>query len=361
MHPADHFAPDYAGARARFLSAAGDAGLAVESRPHPLPGPNGEPLALDVALDGDAGADALLILSSACHGVEGFCGSGVQVAALRDAAWRRQAREAGVAVLHLHALNPWGFAHLHRVTQENVDLNRNFQPGWDALPVNPAYAELHPHLLPEAWPPSDAHRGAIERFIAERGMDAYQAGVSQGQHTHPDGMYFGGTAPTWSNTTLRTVLRQHAQRARRIGWIDFHTGLGPNGVGERIFAARNDAAALARARAWWGGGVTSFYDGSSTSVVLTGVLFNVVYDECPQADYTGIALEFGTQPLTTVFDALRADHWLLRHPEAPAAQAAAIRRQMRDAFYTDTPEWKARVWQQAREAIGQAVGGLAQP
>jgi hypothetical protein len=68
----------------------------------------------------------LLIVSSACHGVEGYCGSGVQVFALHDDEWRAKARDAGVAVLYIHALNPYGFSHLRRVTQENVDLNRNF-------------------------------------------------------------------------------------------------------------------------------------------------------------------------------------------------------------------------------------------
>ena len=38
---------------------------------------------------------SLLIVSSACHGVEGYCGSGVQVFALHDAEWREKARDAG--------------------------------------------------------------------------------------------------------------------------------------------------------------------------------------------------------------------------------------------------------------------------
>jgi hypothetical protein len=40
-------------------------------------------------------------------------------------------------------------------------------------------------------------------------------------------------------------------------------------VGERIFACRDDAAALVRAKAWWGERITSIYDGSSTSALLT--------------------------------------------------------------------------------------------
>ena len=100
------FSSTYAQARARFLGAAADAGLSAESHPHPLPGREGEALAMDVVRDGPADARRLLILSSACHGVEGHCGSGVQVAVLRDAAWRARAHEAGVAVLALPELPP---------------------------------------------------------------------------------------------------------------------------------------------------------------------------------------------------------------------------------------------------------------
>ena len=59
-----------------------------------------------------------------------------------------------------------------------------------------------------------------------------------------------------------------------------------------------------------------------------------------------------------VIDALRGDHWLECHPEAEATQGAAIKRRVRDAFYTDTPEWKQRVVEQAVEAAEQAVRGL---
>jgi len=183
------FARSYASARAQFLEAATGAGLHVESLPHPLPGRAGEPLAMDVALDGDAGSEHLLIVTSACHGVEGYCGSGVQVFALHDAQWRARAREAGVAVLYIHALNPYGFSHLRRVTQENVDLNRNFHDFNRPLPENPAYRAVHPLLLPEVWPPDAANRKAVQDFIATRGVQAWQAAISSGQHEFADGLF----------------------------------------------------------------------------------------------------------------------------------------------------------------------------
>jgi hypothetical protein len=282
---------------------------------------------------------------------------------LHDEQWRAQARERGVSVLYLHALNPYGFSHFRRATHENIDLNRNFHDFTKPLPANPGYAELHPLLLPATWPPDDATRLAIGRFVATRGERALQAVVSRGQHEFADGLFFGGVRPSWSNDTLRMILRSHAAGSARIAWIDLHTGLGPNGVGERILAAADDAATLARARAWWDGGgatpVTSITDGSSTSAFVTGQLWTSVRDECPQAEYTGIALEYGTEPAMEVMDALRGDHWLACHPEAAPELAGAIRARMFKAFYTDTPAWRQRVLSQAMEALTQATAGLA--
>ncbi len=362
MIPAQAFSPSYAQARVKFLEAVAVAQLPNESHDHPLPGRDGEVLAMDVALDGAPDADKLFILSSACHGVEGYCGSGVQVFALHDAEWRARARAQGVAVLYVHALNPYGFSHVRRVTHENVDLNRNFHDFSKPLPVNTGYRELAPLLLPEEWPPSPGNDAAIGQFVATRGMPAFQAAISGGQHEFPDGLFFGGTAPTWSNQTLRRVLQKYGTRARRIAWIDLHTGLGPNGVGERIFAARDDAAAVQRARAWWGGDgatpVTSIYDGSSTSAYLTGLMCGAIYEECPQAEYTGIAMEYGTLPMLEVMRAMRAEHWLNIHRDAPGELARQIKQQMLEAFYTDTDVWKERIISQARQAMLQAVDGL---
>ncbi|MEP7303610.1 MAG: DUF2817 domain-containing protein, partial [Caldimonas sp.] len=185
-----------------------------------------------------------------------------------------------------------------------------------------------------------------------------QQAISGGQYHHPRGLFFGGEAPTWSHATLRHVLRDHGARCTRLGWIDLHTGLGPSGHGERIFACRDDAAAYARAKAWWGD-VTSIYDGSSTSALLTGMMWLAAYEECAQAEYTGIALEYGTLPQAEVMEALRADQWLENHPDAADPIRRAIKQQIRDAFYTDTDAWKEQIVAQGVDASYRAVRGLA--
>ncbi|MBL0090127.1 MAG: M14 family metallopeptidase [Ideonella sp.] len=355
----DAFSQSYAEARGKFHAAAEAAGLDVEPHLHPMLGRDGEVLAMDIVRDGPTDARAVLLISSGCHGVEGYCGSGVQVDLLNDAAWRAATQRSGVAVLYVHALNPYGFSWWRRTTQENVDLNRNFHDFSRPLPRNAGYDEIAHLLVPAQWPPGPEVQAAVLAFIQQHGMVAWQTAVTAGQHEHPQGLFYGGRNPTWSHQTIRQVLRDHGQRCERLGWIDLHTGLGPNGHGERIFACRNDAQALARTRAWWGGAVTSIYDGSSTSALLTGMMWLAAYEECAQAEYTGMALEYGTVPVAEVLDALRADQWAENHPDAPASQVAAIKRQVRDAFYTDTDAWKQQILAQAHEAARQALVGLA--
>ena len=360
MNAVPHFAQSYAEARDKFLAAGQARGARRFRHVHPSErGAQGEELSIDLAQIGDNRAAGMLLLTSATHGVEGFCGSGCQVALLHDEAFLAAVERSGVSVLLLHALNPYGFSHLRRTNEDNADLNRNFVDFSAPPPTSPAYTEVHPLLLPAAWPPPQASEAKLGSWIKTHGEKAFQAAVSGGQYAFPDGMFYGGSRPSWSNACLRPVLRSEASSRQRLCWIDFHTGLGPRGHGEKIYSGRDDPADIARAKAWWGSEVTSFFDGSSTSARVSGVISAAAYTECPRTEMTGMALEYGTYSLEHTLQALRAEHWLHNHPEAPAGQHEEIKRALRDTFYIDADDWKTMVYEQAKEACMQAVAALA--
>ncbi|MDN7876173.1 M14 family metallopeptidase [Burkholderia aenigmatica] len=355
-----HFSGTYAEARQKFLDAAAHRRATLESFVLPdLRGALGEALAIDVAGLGMADAERLLIVSSGTHGPEGFCGSGCQVAMLFDDDLIGRLARAGVGLLLIHAVNPYGFSYLQRTNQDNVDLNRNHIDFSAALPANDAYPEIDRLVLTETWPPSPDDERALADYIARHGKLAYHGALSGGQYATPDGMFFGGREPTWNNRTMRTILRERAAHANTIAWIDVHTGLGPRGHGEKIYAGRNVAAELARARAWWGADVVAPFDGESESPGVSGPVASIAHDECPHADAALMALEFGTLPFDDVIDRLRASHWLIRHPDAPAELRRDILQRIRDAFYGDDDVWKGAIWGQARAALLQALMGLA--
>ena len=105
MGLADVFSSNYAQARVKFLEAAATAGLQIASLNHPVPGKDGEVVALDAALQKPANAqvaEKLLIVNAASKAADSFGGSGVQVFVLHDAEWMDKVRAAGVSVLYLH-------------------------------------------------------------------------------------------------------------------------------------------------------------------------------------------------------------------------------------------------------------------
>lgn len=354
------FSATYAEAREKFTTAAKLAGGEMSSYENPnAKGPQGETLATDVAYFGPSEARGLLITCSGTHGVEGFCGSGAQVAALRSGLLDNL--PSNVGLLMVHAINPYGFAHLRRVTEDNVDLNRNFIDHDAGHPANPAYDEVHDWLVPEDWggAAQRAADAAIQSYIAQKGWMAFQAAVSGGQYSHADGLFYGGRRPTWSNKTFHAILERYARNRSRIGFIDFHTGLGPEGYGEPIYSGGVEGGGYERARAWYGPDVTTTHGGTSTSAVITGDLRGAISAVAPRVEVTPIALEYGTRPIELGLNVLRADNWLYLRGEVNSEQGRAIKRDIRDQFYVDTPDWKQKVVARAQEMTEKALRGLA--
>ncbi len=94
---------------------------------------------------------------------------------------------------------------------------------------------------------------------------------------------------------------------------------------------------------------------------LSGPIQMAIYEECPEAQYTGICLEFGTLPLAQMIQAMRADHWLALNPDASAEQQRTIRADMLQAFNPPSAAWQEQVWTQGLQAARQAVQGLTTP
>ncbi len=347
------FAPDYAGARARFLAAAARAGARVDVFVNDVAcAPDGGTLTTDVAVIGPADADRALLVFSGTHGPEGFVGSAAQVALLDSIA--TGARWPGIRIVLVHAINPWGFAHLSRTTENNVDLNRNFIDWSAGRPSNPAYEALHRVLCPDRWTPevlaaSDADRlGWIER----NGLDAYVDMTSRGQYTHPDGLNYGGNGPEWSNRTVQAIVARHLSSVPRIAVIDWHTALGERG--QPFFLCFNEPgdAGWERACAWWGRdrveGDTGGFGGASRPR-YTGLLFYGVERYAAHAEVTGAVIEFGTVSMDEGRIALQGDRLLKFGEPVDDTVRTEIRQRIIEAFSPTSMQWK-------QSTLGWAIG-----
>ncbi|WP_374446982.1 M14 family metallopeptidase [Stella sp.] len=359
MNPASFFSPDYRTARAKFQAAAKAAGCEVATYAHPLKGPEGEDLATDVVRIGPADAKRYIVLNTATHGVEGFCGSGAVIGVLTE----RLDRELppNTAFLIIHAINPYGFAWLRRVNEDNVDLNRNFLDFSQPLPVNAEYANIHQWLVPRNFEGEELARADAELGKARERLGAkpFQGAVSGGQYAFPDGLFYGGSGPTWSNRTLRRILPEMIGDATHVLFFDFHTGLGPYGYAEPINGHPPGTDGYQRLFDWIGDCVTSAQTGTSSSTRLSGTIGFGVMEALPNAIHTKSTLEYGTRPNEYVRLALRSDCWLHNYGDLKSPRAKEIKALIRDAFYRDYDDWKELVYVRARQIIRRGIAGLS--
>ena len=234
----NYFSDTYHEARTKFLTAAKAAGGNLEYYRHPFLGADSEELYIDVATFNLSGARSVLVLGSGTHGVEGFAGSAIQVGLLAEGIAKNLPSDVGL--LFYHALNPYGFSHLRRFNEDNIDLNRNFIDHDKPYPANEGYDELAWLIEPDSlssWQDIKA-KLVFAWYRLTKGKLWLQKAISQGQYNHPEGLFFGGNKEAWSNNTLQRVVERHLIAASKVVLIDVHTGLGEYGAAEVITEMR---------------------------------------------------------------------------------------------------------------------------
>jgi len=358
LNPSDHFSSTFPEARDKFRAAAETAGATLRRHVNPADNPAGVELSTEVAHLGDPNAPKMLMTFSGTHGAEGYCGSGVQVAWLAEGFWKEVPDD--VQQLHVHAINPYGFANTSRTTEENVDLNRNFVDH-DNPPVNEGWPKVQPILCPPDWPDGSQERMAdqVKAFVDEHGFWTFREAATSGQYADPKGIFFGGQRPSWSRQTVEKIVNEHCGGLKQLAVIDYHTGLGPRGFGERIVDHLPDTPGFKRAMDWYDNDASSPYLGTSTSAKLTGQMLDWIDATLEDVESTVIALEYGTEPENKVISALTADNWLRFHGDLNSDKGQRIKRQVRDAFYQDADDWKQMIWDRALDTQRKALKGLA--
>jgi len=353
------FSDSYAEARQNFVDAARRSGAKLTSYKHPSErGPGGEALFLDVSVLGPGSASRVFVVGSGTHGIEGYSGSAVQRAWLRG----RPRLPKDTAVVFFHAQNPWGFAHKSRVTEENVDLNRNFIDFSRPLPNNPGYDEIHPLIATPEWNDAavaEVFRG-LDAFREKVGEKAFSDAFNGGQYAHGDGIFFGGTRRQWANNAFRAAVETHLARAKHVAFLDLHTGIGP--WCEHIYLCFHPEGSPARerARAWWGERAVNLQGVTHKKLATySGTIIDAFAEMLPDSEVTSIVVEFGTLPRREMQRAGLAQRWMRFEGPRDPVLAAKVRREYEAAFYPAAPEWRAAVLEQSKEFIDRGVAGIS--
>lgn len=358
MYELKYFPSNYMEGRKSFLTVANSMGLEVNTYAHPMKGLFGEDLASDVILIGNPEAKKILVTSSATHGAEGMLGSGVQITSLIRGRYKNLADDT--AVLIIHAINPWGFSWVRRANEDGVDVFRNFIDFSKEKPENELFDQLADKLVPKRMDflSSISTNISMAMITARHGMAKLKAQIPTGQYKHEHAPFFGGFRETWSNTTLREILRTYCGKASHVIAIDYHTGLGEFAAGELLGFDKPGDPSYEDAKACWGDDYISVYSRGTTAYEIYGILFNAYLEELPNARMHFSSHEFGTIDESKVFQYMREDHWLHTYGQLDSKVASRVRANMKRAFYCDDESWKNTVLQQAFLAEDQALDFL---
>ncbi len=355
----DSFSDSYAQARGKFLAAASDAQARLHTHTLPdLKGPQGEALSCDVAVLGPEQAERAAIIVSGTHGIETFGMSAIQHRWLMARAGAAQPQDLKIVLVH--AINPWAFAHKTRANENNVDLNRNFLRGqeWQVQP-NESYDRLAPYFHSD---PSDAARCfatwcAYRAYLGEHGAHLENE-LFEGQNHRPDGLCYAGAEPQWSNVTFRHIIREHLGGARRIGFIDWHTGVGAFGqIVHLVFDPVQSPEYEAAAR-WWhlAPQEPSAYKAGSTPK-FRGLLCQAIKQELPEALCAGGVIEFGTAEDYAMFRGDVLDVWL-RNEGRSDPDHDHFRDDYRNVLYPPDLSWRRTVLHLGPLQIERLIDGV---
>jgi hypothetical protein len=360
MDNTDFFASTYSLARDKFLAAARATGARLSTYIHPTQtGPDGESLSVDVAHLGVPTASRQLLVISGTHGLEGYAGSAAQLAWLQLGNSTALPRDLGV--LLVHGLNPFGFAHFTRTTENNVDLNRNFVDHGQAIAENPDYERLHLHLKASnwGWEFLDRMAEAEAQYRTEFGADALFNARVKGQYSYADGLFYGGNQREWSNLVLERIVHEHLTPARQVVLIDWHTGLGKYGEPFFLSFSPADSDEYRQATRWWGRDrIENARPHGLARPAYSGLVFHGVASFLGGRPLAGAVIEFGTREID-MNKAQPLDQWLRFRAPRNTERFAQLQLDLRDAYVPFSQEWRRRVICESVAITEQAIAGLA--
>lgn len=348
------FSADYTQARNRFLMAAEKAGAEISS----LIVDAKAGLTIDVAIVAPVAGVAdnkVLMVTSGVHGVEGFPGSAVQLALLDSisgAAARSQHR-----IVLVHAINPFGFHHLRRFNEDNIDLNRNFPGPLNDYAGSPEGYKLHNLFLNPCTQPSQTELFKLKALwkIWRYGMAPLKESIATGQYEYPQGLFYGGSAPAKSTRLVMDNLPGWLGNPDQVTHIDFHTGLGKYGQYKLLLNERQGTDDYGwYERRFDKQDLESLNNSEGTAYPVCGLFGEWAQRRFGQHKYRMIGAEFGTYNVVRVLAALRAENRAHYYSHRESALYRKAKQELVECFCPADIKWRKQVVQSGLSIIRKA-------
>lgn len=308
--------------------------------------------------------EKLFVLTSGIHGVEGYVGSAVQQMFLNELL--RDIRLDNLGLLLIHGLNPYGFKYKRRVTENNVDLNRNCSTDKALFEsVNSGYSELNGMLNPAK---KANIRSAGNIFfqlnaiwkIIRHSMGTLRQAVLQGQYRYEKGIYFGGKELEPSIKAVTPLIQDIAQNYTMVFNIDLHTGYGKRGTMHLFTKPMKDGKKKEKIENIFSGIQIDWGD-KDDFYTVTGDFTTYVGQIIPDKYYLNIPFEFGTLDSQVTMGAIKSLHNVILENQGvhfdynSKEDEKVIKNRFLEGYYPSSSSWRSKAIMDARKVLLQAV------
>lgn len=302
----------------------------------------------------------LLILTSGVHGVEGFAGSAIQRMVIDKQINVKNLDQTGI--LLIHAVNPYGFNFIRRVSENNVDLNRNSDVTEDLFSTkNEGYTALYRFINPD----KPVNLGSCQnRFfvltaitkIIKASMPVLRQAVLQGQYEHPEGLYYGGNKFEPQLADLKPIMVKYAGQYGRIVQIDLHTGYGERGK-MHLFPNPPKSPEVKNETLQLFPGYQIDWGDSKDFYVINGDFSALIGKILPQKMMVPMLLEYGTLNSQKTMGSLRSIHFTIlenqgfHHGYKNKRSERKVKEWFREMYAPMSPVWRTQVMDQSEKLM----------
>jgi Protein of unknown function (DUF2817) len=297
----------------------------------------------------------LLVITSGVHGVEAYVGSAVQLMVIERHA--EALVKNGWGLILLHGINDFGFRHFQRVTEENIDLNRNFLVPTDSFAERARSSHYHhlenllgpKGLVAADWSARLSFFLRVLYSLAYYGKKQLRQVILEGQYSHAEGIYFGGNTHGPVVPLVRSFLQPLLDKYAEVVSIDLHTGYGNRGE-LHLFPNKTTDKAVRQAtedlfrgyRIDWGDS-DDFYVVQGDFITFVGSLLS------EKTSYIPMVFEYGTVNNLGLLNSLRSLLLMIwenqgrRYGFVNYKVEQNLRRAFREHYYPSDTQWRDRV------------------
>jgi len=307
-------------------------------------------------------AKKLIIMSSGIHGIEGFAGSAVQRYFMSEVLDGEMLQNMGV--LLIHAINPCGFKYGRRVSENNVDMNRNFDINKDLFATkNEDYGKIDQFLNPQNKSKAGYFGNAFffiksVYYILHYSMKTLRESTLKGQYEIENGIFFGGSDFETQKGWLEHLILEKTRDYEYIFVIDLHTGYGERGKLHFLPGNVQDKKRKALLENLFKDIAIDWPNTEKQFIMVRGGFRDYVGNLIPDdKKYIGTVFEFGTLNSHKIVGSVRSlqnvilENQGFHHGYKNSKMEDIVKKRFREMFFPSSKLWRSQIMKQTSEIL----------